>query len=354
MKRSILCALVLAPALAGADPKDPKTPDEWFEFGQNQYNLGNFDKAVEAFKKGFELEPSEGKKAAYLFNIAQAYRQAQNCKDAQFFYKRYLAFKDADTKKPLAEDKRKEIEDRIRELDECAKKAADIGSKPPDRNEKPDDTKPADPPKKDPNGQVATKPDTKPDPDDDDNKVVKPATDQPKVISLRAYGGGAKVGMSDLTIPVQATVNLIAGYPIAVSPQLTVDVGAGFTFTPLPFEFNGMSGTADLIGGFANAGATYEVIQKLGLRGELGLGALVLTGASESEFTNGAKTSGALTMLHVRVGVSADYAVTPNFIATVTPVAFSFSPAKSGLATESGDIKSITSIDFMVGVGYRM
>src|ERR1043165_8535917 len=117
MKRiitSIAAALLLAPALAHADPK---TPDEWYTEGSKQYDLGNFDKAIEAFKKGFELEPSDNKKSAYLFNLAQAYRQAGNCKDAQFFYKRYLAFKDNDTKKPLEPDKRKEIEDRINELD---------------------------------------------------------------------------------------------------------------------------------------------------------------------------------------------------------------------------------------------
>ena len=102
-----IAAIVCAASVAAADPK---TPDEWFDYGQNQYNLGNFDKAIEAFKKGFELEPSENKKAAYLFNIAQAYRQAQNCKEAQFFYKRYLAFKDADTKKPLSAADRQVIE----------------------------------------------------------------------------------------------------------------------------------------------------------------------------------------------------------------------------------------------------
>ena len=56
-------------------------------------------------------------------------------------------------------------------------------------------------------------------------------------------------------------------------------------------------------------------------------------------------------MLHVRVGVSADYAFTPNLLATVTPFAFSYSPAKSGLVDS---VKSFTAIDFMVGLGYRM
>ena len=72
---------------------------------------------------------------------------------------------------------------------------------------------------------------------------------------------------------------------------------------------------------------------------------------SESQFTNYAPTSGALSMFHLRAALSADYAVTPNLIVTATPVAFTFSPPKEGL---SEDIDSITSIDFMIGIGYRM
>ena len=55
-----LCALVLAPAIASAQ----KTPDEWYKEGETQYNLGNFEKAIEAFKQGITLETSESKKAA--------------------------------------------------------------------------------------------------------------------------------------------------------------------------------------------------------------------------------------------------------------------------------------------------
>ena len=56
-------------------------------------------------------------------------------------------------------------------------------------------------------------------------------------------------------------------------------------------------------------------------------------------------------MFHLRVGVSGHFALTRNLTATVAPLTFSYSPAKDGLRD---DIKSITAIDFMVGVGYRM
>src|SRR6476646_4222888 len=128
MKKSLVCALVLAPALAFAQPK---SADEWYKEGETQYNLGNFDKAAEAFKQGFSLETVDAKKPAYLYNVAQAYRQGQKCKDAAFFYKRYLSLKDQDTVKPLKPEKRAEIEQRINELEECAKNQDNIASKPP-------------------------------------------------------------------------------------------------------------------------------------------------------------------------------------------------------------------------------
>jgi hypothetical protein len=65
----------------------------------------------------------------------------------------------------------------------------------------------------------------------------------------------------------------------------------------------------------------------------------------------GAPTSGALAMLAVRAAASVDYMITPNLFATLTPIAFSYSPAKAGLRPE---ISSLTRLDFMVGVGYRM
>ena len=113
MRKICAAMLVLVPALAWAEPK---TASDWYNEGENQYNLGNFDKAVDAFKKGFALETNDGKKAAYLFNVAQSYRQANDCKNAYFFYKRFLALKEQDTEKPLSPKVRKDVQERISEL----------------------------------------------------------------------------------------------------------------------------------------------------------------------------------------------------------------------------------------------
>jgi hypothetical protein len=356
-------ALLLVPALALAQPK---TPDDWYKEGENHYNLGNFQEAIAAFKQAFALETVDSKKSAYLYNIAQSYRFAKDCSNAQFFYKRFLALRDTDKSKPLAADKRAEIEARIKELEDCARQQEAIKNRPPDT------LKPDEQDGREKNGGTGTGNKTDPknggkgpdvankkDPDGTEEEegggkpgIGKSVEVAPKVISMRLVGGGAKITTGTLDVPVQATGALIAGYPISID-KLVVELGAGFTFTPVPFQnmATSESKSAQLIGLVANVGATYVVIPRLGLRADLGVGALFFSGVSESPFTGGAPTSGALTMLHLRVGVSADYAITPNFIATLAPIAFSFSPAKTGLRE---DITSIKAVDFMVGLGYRM
>ncbi|MEO8701855.1 MAG: hypothetical protein ABI867_17555 [Kofleriaceae bacterium] len=344
MKRiiSIVLALVLVPGLASAG--DAKTPGEFFKLGEDEYNLGNFDQAIEAFKKGFALETNNKNKSAYIYGIAQSYRQAKNCVQAEFFYKRFLSLRGTDIDPQM----KKDVEDRLTELGECVKKQADIANKPPDGGTVPP-------------GDKVTKPDDKrvgvvdPKDPEEDPKVVEHAETQPRVVSLRAIGGGAKLSAGSLEIPVQATLAVLGGYPLAINDQVTLDLGAGFSFTPVPFDnMDGESKTAQLIGVFANVGATYHVAPKIGIRGDLGAGLLVFTGINESPFTEFQEVKGTVSMPHVRVGISADYAITPNFIATLAPLAFSYSPGKQGLQTDGEKIKSITAIDFMVGIGYRM
>lgn len=198
-KVKLLCALALAPTLAAAQPK---SPEDWFTEGSNQYNLGNFEAAVKAFKEGFSAEPVERKKAAYLYNIAQTYRQMKDCGNAQFFYKRFLSLKEADTVKPLSAQERKDVEDRIKELEACAREQEAIKNRQPDGITKPDGdtTKPPDP---------ATKPDPKtvgdvttPEDEDPEDGVRATMTGQPTVVSARIAFGGSKISMGDVSVPL--------------------------------------------------------------------------------------------------------------------------------------------------------
>ena len=365
MRKICLAIVLLVPQLAWAQQK---SADDWYKEGANQYNLGNFDKAVEAFKQGFALEPDESKKPIYLYNVAQAYRLANDCKNALFFYRRFLALKANDPSRPVPPKTRKEIEDRIPELEACVQQQASISKKPPTNNIPPDgDGDKTQPeggdgrkePGKDPHKEVATGGKHGGDDEEDSGgSITKPVRlARPHVISARLVGGGTKVNAGSVDVPVQFTAALVGGYPIAIDDKLTIDAGAAFTFTPVPYTRSAMGSmppqndTAQLIALMADAAATYEVIPKLSLRGDVGIGVLFFGNVSQSPFTAGAPTDGALSMFHLRAAASADYAFTPNIVGTLTPIAVSYSPPKTGL---DPSIKSLTSIDFMLGIGYRM
>src|SRR5215211_2743036 len=122
-------ALTSASSVAHADRDKAKA---YYDDAEKQYNLGKFDTAVDLYTKAYEEWPEPG----FLFNIAQAYRQAGNCKQALFFYKRFLSLKASDPSKPLAAGLRTEVEARIAELAECVK--SELANKPPDSNMGPD------------------------------------------------------------------------------------------------------------------------------------------------------------------------------------------------------------------------
>lgn len=345
----LLCAAALIPTIAFAQQK---TAEQWYADGANEYNLGNFEAAVKAFKEAFTTEPVERKKAVYLYNIAESYRQMKDCSNAQFSYKRFLAMKETDTVKPITPQLRKEVEDRIRELEACAKEQEAIKNRPPtngiskpDGNEPPPETKP-------PETKLPEVAKADPTSEEEEEVGVRATMEgQPKVLSARLAFGGSKISVGDVSVPLQATAAVIGGYPIAINEKMTVEVGIGLGFTRVKWdamETTGKTGTASMTAVMANAGLGYEVAPKMSVRGDLGLGMLFFGNVSQSPFTERAETEGgALAMFHVRAGASFDYAITPNVLATV-PLAVGFSPAKSGL---SG---AIVSFDFMVGVGYRM
>lgn len=346
-KRLAITLALLVPGLASASPAE----DLWNE-GQQKYVLQKWDEAAEAFKKAYELETDETKKPSYLYNVAQAYRMGRSCKKSKFYYSQYL---DAKRAKPLKPEKRTEVEGHIASLVECAKaeqdaedkqiaadKAAAAERAAAERAAKEKAAK---------DKEIADANDADGDGEDPEDGITKSTDDgQPKLVSARLIGGGSLVTAGSIDIPLQSNMGLIAGYPLKLAPQITLEAGAALTVAPSGYKVGMESRTATFTGVLANAGVTYWVSDKIGVRGDLGVGALVLSNASESPFTGGKPTTGALSMFHARAGASFDYAVTPNILVTV-PLVFSFSPAKGGMRE---DISSITRFDFMLGVGYRM
>jgi len=110
----LVTSLVAGPRAARAE--DAEKARQLFSQGSKFYDVGQFDKAIEAWQQGYDQKPDP----SFLFNIAQAYRQKDDPKQAIFFYKSYLR------NSPKAAN-RADVEQRIAAL----QKQIDTGVKAP-------------------------------------------------------------------------------------------------------------------------------------------------------------------------------------------------------------------------------
>ncbi|MCC6993639.1 MAG: hypothetical protein IT370_03315 [Deltaproteobacteria bacterium] len=124
--RHLLLAVTLLSLGAGVAIAKPKPTDkdlaakQAYEEATKAYNLGKFDKAIEAYERAYDLKPDP----VFLFNIAQSHRLNNNFKQALFFYKSFLR------NAPDAPN-RAQIEERIAELEEWVAKQQVTANAPP-------------------------------------------------------------------------------------------------------------------------------------------------------------------------------------------------------------------------------
>ena len=77
--------VVFGATTARAD--DAQKARELFTQGNTYFDIGQFEKAIDAWQNGYQLKNDPG----FLYNIAQAYRTMGEAQKAIFFYKRYLS-----------------------------------------------------------------------------------------------------------------------------------------------------------------------------------------------------------------------------------------------------------------------
>lgn len=95
----LLVAVSLLCCPLGSVHADKNDSVKLFSEGKSEYNLGNFDAAIGKFREAYRQFPAP----AYLYNIAQAYRNLNNCMEAIFFYERFLAEDPDTTRRPIIE-----------------------------------------------------------------------------------------------------------------------------------------------------------------------------------------------------------------------------------------------------------
>ena len=377
-----IAALLVVGRLAYAQQAPEKIAEDEFNKGNTAYNLGKWEEAVDHFTKAYEA----WSQPEFLYNIAQSYRQAGNCKQALHFYKRFRSLKENDKQAPLSKQKREEVDRFIKQLTDCAAKADSTAGTKPDSLDSPPSTgmsgtqgttsttspatttttqttattpkttTPPPPPTTTPatgtkpptTTGALEKPDDGTDEDEDETTVTKTTTvTAPSTISARAVTGIAVISSGDLHIPVQPSFAVIAGYPLAVGPMV-LDLGAGVSYTPLPYQVMGEQKQGTMFGARAVISAQYPATPKLWLRGDVGGGIVSLGGLVMGNPITADYSAKSFTLPSVRVGIAADYLFTPNLAATVSPFGFAFSPGADGMY---GD--SLREIDVLIGLAYR-
>ncbi len=361
----------LSDALAQPSPAKLAKAEAFFKKGESQYNLGNWQEAIDLYKRAYEEVPIPD----LLFNIGQAYRLWENCKQSVFFYKRYLA------NKPDASN-RAEVEDFIADqMTTCKNKEKEPTStiepkgagtvRDPaattnhnDGGGNPGTTDTAangdDDDDDDDTATVATHSNRGDDDDDDDDiQVSSPLEDPqgPHLISASVGVGTSFVSFGDPMLNTDPLLALAlgAGYPLHFN-DMGIELGALVTYTPVPWKNSeGMTGTASLTGLMANAGALYAIpsIPQLSVRGDVGLGVQLFGGLTQKGtpfLEPNENLDAALTSFHLRIALGAEYLVTPNIAVSATPLIFAYSP--KGVLRDT--ISGITRFELILGVGYKM
>jgi hypothetical protein len=121
MTRTLVCVLTLAAGLAAREARaQPKAEaSARFAEGASKYDAADYLGAADKFKDAYASDPDP----SYLFNIAQAYRFANDCADAADYYRRFLVA----VSQPPNVDK---VKGWLRDEEMCARVRADQGSEP--------------------------------------------------------------------------------------------------------------------------------------------------------------------------------------------------------------------------------
>lgn len=339
-----------APALAqpSATEEAKQRAINLYNQAQTQYDLGNFERAIELFKEAYQSAPYP----EFLFNIAQSYRQMGECKQALFFYKRYSTLQDG--KAP----NQKVVDENIRELSETCtaneriKNKEPLGALPPDGEEDtgadggtaPDRERVADA------GNTGSGIEDSP-----DSTGVAIAVETRRQILAATLGlGPAFLNSGDLEISgALFSLGLGVGYPLPSFGKISLILGGLVTYTPVPWDNEGVSGTASMTGVLVNVSTRYWAMDKLTVGADVGMGGMFLGGLKMGSvfLQPGDNATGALGMFNLRVGLGVEYFLSRSLAVSVAPLVISYSPAKEGLRM---GIDAFTRIEFLAGVGYRM
>jgi hypothetical protein len=332
-----LCLPALAViAIASPARADKQRALQYYGDGKAKYQSGDYKAAIALFEKAYTEHPSP----AYLFNIAQAHRQLGDCPNALRHYRRFVAERpDArDAAEPHIQALAAECEvARDRPLGDTDSAAGGAG--PGNDTIDPDTDRPT---------RAGRTGSSSAGGDIERGVETGRAPERGPIVSLVAEAGAALFDVGDVVTPVAAAVRVGAAYPLRVGP---VHVEPGVTARIAPMAYRDATGesTAMWTTLLANVAASLPV-GRLRVGGELGVGALVLSGLTAGNpFADEMEPTERSTSVAVRVGAAAECALAQGLAVSASP-AFGYAAAPSELRDE---ISAVMTVELLGGLRYR-
>ena len=302
-----------------------------FEQGNTQYNLGHWQEAIVFFKEAYEAHPAP----AFLFNLGQSYRQAKNCEQSLFFYKRYLDLE----KKPknLIETEHHILAQKER----CRVKKEEEDKK-----------------------RLEAKI-TQPIPAPAPIIPTAPRDDKRPKVGLGSNGlffdlhfGVAKFTLGqELSAPLRPNLQLFVGYTFQKN-NVRVHLGSSIGF--VPFGYTQPVGenmferrNSSMFSLLFMSKISYQIHKRFSLGLKAGAGVLAWTGISSSPnifIEEGLTQNGPLLLASFETGLQIGFQLQPNIELLLTPIAFAYSPRRKTLDSSLG---SLTRYQSFLGVGIR-
>jgi hypothetical protein len=344
-----------SPARAAGD--DAQKARDLFTQGNTFFDLGQFDKAIEAWQQGYQLHPDPG----FLYNIAQAYRTMGDAQKAIFFYKRYLSNAPKAHNRGEVEQKIDALQKQL-SLQEQAKGLPPPGPFGPDNPgaNSPGTTAPppvgeATPATTTPPAVTVTGTSTTPPPLESttpagavvENGAAPPAGPPPHRIDVRAALGFDtwSSGLQENAKPSFA-FTLAGGYTFgAPSAEVRFRLGALFGYTFL----NESSGKDTFISLLVDPTIVIHAMPKLNLMGDLGIGVMSISGITQNSAlleTTMVQVNGSQALGLIRIGVAGEYDLSENVSVFLWP-AYANSPKKQFF------YKDIQRFEVLAGVAIR-
>jgi hypothetical protein len=377
-RRPVLLSLtfaVIAVLSAAARPtwaQDTSRAKQLFQDGTTFFDLGQFDKAIEAWQQGYKEKPDPG----FLYNIAQAYRLAGDPQKAIFFYRGYLR------NSPPHVHNRAEVEQKIAALQKLISDSDKTKQIPPPGVLKPDSTTAGTTQNgtaaAGTGGAAATNPPpgsgTAPPP-----TLVAGATETPPVSGGGAATPAEPAGVVTETPPPApppaarerrgdigaglGTAFWTSGVQGSTQPSFALQIAGGYSFgaaaRPVQFHLGGAFGYTFLtepasketfVSLLVVPGLRFRLVpQRLVLAADLGVGALLISGIKSTSallvHQNNLIVNGTQGLLELRPALALEYAFTRTVGAFLSP-ALAIGAKKEHFYGSIGRLELLAGVDF--------